>query len=91
MTIIPMRRDAESPLSQSIRREAQAFRIWRFAKGRNWQVTAQEIHEATGIRRATIRAEFARKAKKIGGSARHDVSISDDNGFVRLTCEVRDA
>ena len=38
-----------------------------------------------------IRAEFARKAKKIGGSARHDVSISDDNGFVRLTCEVRDA
>ena len=55
MTIIPMRRDAESPLSQSIKREARAFTIWRFARARNWQVTALQIHEETGIRLATVR------------------------------------
>lgn len=35
---------------------------------------------------ADIRAEFARKAKKIGLTAPHDVSVMDGDGHVTLWC-----
>ena len=54
-SVHPMPERRTAPLRLDARRDVQAFLIWRFGKPRDWAVTVQQIHEATGIRCATIR------------------------------------
>ncbi|WYK05441.1 hypothetical protein DWF04_005915 [Cereibacter sphaeroides f. sp. denitrificans] len=54
-SVHPMPQRRTLPLQLDAHRHTQAFLIWRFAKPLDWAVTVRQIHEHTGIRKATIR------------------------------------
>lgn len=67
-----------------IKREARAFRIWRQGVAVDWDCTATEIAEATGIHRETVIRICAQRGWPIRSVSRGGYVRGEPNNLIRL-------